>query len=112
MLSENGINKINLLHDLLKQFWGSNIQFLDTRVLEAPFDMFEIKVLLYKSVEVFLGYERSIIAISIKTKDGFVNLRKLTTEETIKGFKSSEKDSILHNFKVLDKTLKAMNLTK
>ena len=47
-----------------------------------------------------------------KTKDGFVNPRKLTIEETIKGFKSSEKDSILRNFKVLDKTLKAMNLTE
>lgn len=112
MLSENGLNKNNLLHELSEQFWGSNVQILDTKVLEVPFDMFEIKVLLYGRVEVLLGYDRSIIAISIKTNDGFVNLRKLTTEKAIIGFKSSEKDSILHNFKVLDKTLREMSLTK
>ena len=105
MLSENGTNKMVLLKEVINQKWGYESRIIHEKIFNAPFDMFKICVKLYNNFEVLIEYDRSIIAISIKIDESFINLRKLTKLETIKGFKSSDENSILHNFEVLDITL-------
>jgi hypothetical protein len=109
MLSNEGIEHFNLLKELINQFWQGNAQINNEEIINAPFDMFKINVTIYKKFKILLEYDRSIIAIKIKENEKFINLRTLTKKETIKGFKSSEKNNMLHNFKILDDTLKSMD---
>lgn len=106
MLSEEGLMHLKLLKNLMQQFWGSNARIINEEVLNAPFDMFKMNIIIYDKFEILIEYDRSIIGISIKIDNNFINLRKLTDKETIIGFESSGKDSILHNFKILDDVLK------
>jgi len=108
MLSEEGLMHLKLLKNLIQQFWRCNARIINEELLNAPFDMFKMNIIIYDKFEILIEYDRSIIGISIKIDNNFINLRKLTDKETIKGFESSEKDSILHNFKILDDVLKAM----
>lgn len=109
MLSKHGTKNLTLLKELINQFWGTNVRIINEEVINAPFDMFKMNIIIYDKFEILIEYDRSIIGISIKIDNNFINLRKLTDKETIKGFESSEKDSILYNFKILDDVLKSIN---
>ena len=108
MLSDIGEKNLQLLKELIPQFWGQDAQAVDVSIIDAPFDMFEIKTVIYGHFEILIAYDRSIVGISVWLNGSFINLRKLTSQKTVIGFSSSEKESILHNFKVLDNTLKSM----
>ena len=82
--------------------WDNDSEITNVITIDAPFDMFKINVLLYGEVEALLEYEKSIIAIKVKIGDEFISIRKLTEKEVVKGFDSSERAGLLHNFRVLD----------
>lgn len=108
MLSDQGKSKLQMITGLVNKSWNSNVQILNVEIIDAPFDMFNIRMVLYKRFEVLLTYDRSIVGLNVKRGDEFINIRKLTTEETVKGFKSSERESVMQNLKVLDKVIRAM----
>lgn len=66
---------------------------------------------LYNYADVMIEYECSTVGIMIKMHQEYVGLSRLADEPIFKGLKSCMSENLLHNFKVLDKTLRAMNST-
>ena len=52
MLSEEGNNDLRMIIELVKQFWHSNVQIGDVEILDAPFDMFNIYMVVYENMEI------------------------------------------------------------
>lgn len=108
MLSKQGLKNLALLKEYINRFWGNKAQITSVEIQNAPFDMFKIYVLAYGHCEILLDYDRSIVDISIKRDDRYTWLTDMTTDDIIEGFESCKTESLLHNFKILDKTLKDM----
>jgi len=100
----------NKLIEEIQGFWGKAVS--DIRVVDltdVPFDMFTLYIKLYGAYEVKLVYDRSTLGINIKINRQFIGLSRLANEPVYRGFDGYEPENLLHNFKVLDKTLKAMS---
>ena len=64
---------------------------------------------LYDTYELKLVYDRSTLGININVDGQFIGLSRLAKEPVYRGFDGCEPENLLHNFKILDKTLKAMS---
>jgi len=107
MLSNEGQNNLQLLRNLAINYWGDNLQIIGIDIHEkAPFDIFEINILIYGKFHVLLEYEIGTFGISVKVDNGLVILSKFTEKEIVRGFDSLVPKNIEHNFKVLDEELK------
>lgn len=93
----------------IKEVWGNDVsQLCLTESTDTPFNMFTIAMKFYSQHDVIMEYERSTLGISVKTRDGYIVLSRLAKEPIYRGLKSYIPENLLHNFKVLDKTLKDM----
>ena len=108
MLSKFGTNNLELIKRVINAVWNGAAEILDVKILNRPFDMFEIYLSIYQQFQVILYYDRSILDIAIDEPDGNDTwLSDLTKEEVIEGFESMEPQNILHNFQVLDRYLRS-----
>ena len=102
MLSKVGNNDLRLITELVKQFWHSNVQIGDVEILEAPFDMFNIYMIVYGNMEICITYDRSLVNLEVKQGNEYINIRNIIKEGFINGFASSENEPFLHNLRILD----------
>ena len=109
MLNNDLQEKVDELINQIVSYWENKVSIIKIITHEgAPFDIFEVSALLYNQFNVMFEYERSTIGIRIKIGDEYIGLSRLSKESVIKGFKSYIPENMLHNFGVLDKTLKSM----
>ena len=106
MLSNEGINKLNAIEEIAKKIWDEKLQIKDVKILNYPFDAFEIKMVIYEKFDIKIEYDRSIVAINLKQQGTYENIRKIVKEEFVRGFESSKRENIEHNLRVLDNVLK------
>jgi hypothetical protein len=106
MLSNEGEKNLKLLQDLAIQIWGTNLNIINVKIHNAPFDIFEINMLIYGCYEILLEYEKGSFATSIKMNNIFIFLDKISDENIVYGFESVLPQNIISNFNILDKTLR------
>lgn len=110
MLSSVGLKNLNLLKKLINQFWGNNVEIINEKIFDAPFDMFSVLIKVNGRFVVLMEYDRSVLDISIKTDDGFIWLTDLAQTDIMEGFESCKEETLLYNFDVLDKTIKEIDI--
>ena len=109
MLDSDLQEKVDELIKQIVNYWENNVSIINIITHKgAPFDVFEISTILYNRFDVIFEYERSTIGIKIKVGKEYIGLSRLSKEPIIKGFKSYIPENMLHNFGVLDKTLKSI----
>ena len=106
MLIEEDRENIELIRTTAQKVWDEDCVFGEFKEPNSPYPEFEWHMVLYGRFEVLLTYDKSIIGLNIWIEERFVNLRKLTSEELVRGFDSSKPENLLHNFQVLDRLLK------
>ena len=105
MLSKFGIENFELIKQSIHKFWGNNAVITNAKVIERPFDMFEIYLTINRRHNVLLSYDRSIVDISVQEKGEYVWLTDLTKEKVVEGFESCKQENLIHNFNILNETL-------
>lgn len=109
MLNNDLMIEIDKLIKVVQEFWGGNVSKIKFEVIEdSPYDEFTLSMLLYNRYQIMMEYERSTLGISVKTKDRFVILSKFANKPIYRGLKSYVFENLLHNFKVLDETLRSI----
>ena len=108
MLDDQGRENIKLIGELSEQIWGNNCEFGELKVLNSPYPEFELPMRLYNKVNVLLTYDRSILGIAVKTRNGNVWVDDLTSQTIHDGFESCKPENLLHNFQVLDEVVREM----
>lgn len=108
MLSNFGTANLEMLKQSLNTVWGQNARITDIRVIDRPFDMFEINLTINNRHKVLISYDRSIVDISIHKNDEYEWLTDLTDIEVVEGFDSCKPENLVHNFEVLDKVLRSI----
>lgn len=108
MLSKRGNGNLQVITELVKQFWHSNVQIGDVEILEAPFDMFNIYMIVYGNIEIRITYDRSLVNLEVKQVNEYINIRNIIKEGFVDGFASSEKEPFLHNLRIFDTYLRSL----
>lgn len=109
MLRSEGNSNLELIQEVARQIWNSNVQIGPVEVLEAPFDLFNLYLIVYGNREVRVTYDRSIVGLEVKLGDEYVNIRRIMKDDFVIGFESSKRESLLHNMKILDSLLCFLN---
>ena len=93
----------------LERIWGKSINVIKIDIKNAPFSLMDIKVQIYKKYNILLTYDRSLLGIYIMQNEKPIYIGKFTDEEIIGDFDSCEEAILLHNFRILDDVLKALD---
>ena len=112
MLNKEGKENIQKIKNAAKKIWGDTCRFGKVEVLDAPFCMFNLPALMYEKYDIVMKYDRSILDIAVKIENNDTWLANLTTDHVIEGFESCDLENLLHNFKILDKVLRMMGVSK
>jgi len=78
MLDNDLQEKVDELINQIVSYWGNNVSVINIITHErAPFDIFEIYILLYSRFEVMVEYEGSTIGFRVKVGDEYIGLSRL-----------------------------------
>ena len=108
MLNRAALSNVELIKSTAKRVWGDNAEFGEMEILDRPYSEFVWPMRLYGKVEILLAYDRSTLSIGIPTENGRVTLRSIAKATVYWGFDALQPENLLHNFKVLDRVVKAM----
>lgn len=103
--------EMNQVIEKIKKFWNNNISNIEIKYIsDKPVAMFSFTMKVYDKYDVMVEYERSTLGYYIGIEGNFIGLSKLAAEPVLRGFDSYRtEEDILHNFKILDDTLKSMD---
>jgi len=91
---------------IIKEFWGSDVSKICIKNISTkPFDMYQIHMIIHRQ-QIKMEYDRSTLAIMIKDGNEYISLSQFTNESVFKGFDSFVTENMLHNFRVLDNSMK------
>ena len=108
MLSKFGTTNLEILKDILQKKWAKKALITDIKVMNRPFDMFEMYVTINNRYNIKISYDRSIVDISVQINGEYIWLTDLTDQDVVEGFESCQPENLLYNFKILDGVLQAM----
>jgi hypothetical protein len=108
MLDNEGKENIESIKAAAAQIWADLCQFGNVDLIEAPYCMFEVHLLVYQKFDILLTYDRSILGINIKELGEYKNIRRYTSKEIKRGFESCQPENLLYNFRILNEILKSM----
>ena len=108
MLSSFGKANLEAIKQALNIVWEQNALVINEKVINRPFDMFEMDVKIYNKHNILISYDRSVIDISIKKDGEYKWLTDLTDQEIVEGFDSCILENLVHNFMILDKVLQSI----
>jgi hypothetical protein len=107
MLDNEDRMNIKQIEETAKQIWDDEYKLGHIDVLDSPFGIFEMYLMIYNFAILFT-YDRSILGINIKIAGEYKNIRGLTKKEIKGGFDSCEPENLLYNFRILDEILRSM----
>jgi hypothetical protein len=105
MLSKVGETNLEIVKQSLIKVWGQRARIINIKVLDRPFDMFEIHLAINHQHDVMISYDRSIVDISVLKDGKYKWLTDMTDLDVIEGFDSCRPENLIQNFEVLDKVL-------
>ena len=108
MLSNEGINNLNLLKYWALKTWEENVIFIKETGTQIPVDAFTIEMRVYKKFKVLIEYEVSTFAFKLWTGNKYEYIDRFTNNKIIYGFDSMKTENIQNNFKILDVILKKL----
>lgn len=105
---DNDVNPgSNSVIELIRQLWGRNVQI--KKINDDPYDnTFTLNFTLYRNKHILAEYKRSSLGLYVFIDGKYTGLSKLTNESIFKRPFCYCQEHMLHNFKILDKVLKAM----
>lgn len=107
MLDNEDRMNIKQIEETAKQIWGDEYKFGHIDVINSPFGIFEMYLIIY-NFDILFTYDRSILGISIKVAGDYKNIRAFTKKEIKGGFDSCKPENLIYNFRILDEILRSM----
>jgi hypothetical protein len=105
MLSKYGMENIEVLKKAVYDVWGKEASIVDTKIINRPFDMFEMYLILHKKYHILLSYDRSIVDIAVLVEGKYKWLTDITNMQVVEGFNSCKTENLAYNFQVLEKAI-------